>query len=119
MCGTAPRELLLQVVVRQRRVYLELPAQRATAAHLAFTPAGDDVLCDLHSHHAMAPTFSSLDDQDETGLRFYAVMGHIFTAPTLRLRVGVYGDRLDVPVTTLFQSAGPFADACGEARHHE
>ena len=116
VCGAGPCELLLQVVVRRGQVVIDLPAQQATATHLAFAHAPGSVLCDLHSHHELPACFSSLDDQDETGLRFYAVMGHIFSCPTLRMRVGVYGDRMQVPVTTLFESAGSFADACAEVQ---
>ena len=44
----------------------------------------------------------------QQGFRFYAVAGRIFTRPELALRLGVYGDRWPVPVTTLFTDAGPF-----------
>ncbi len=111
-CVNGLREVMFQVVVRGRRAYLEMPSQWATATRLRYRQASD-VLCDLHSHHVMPPAFSPTDDGDETGLRFYAVMGRIFGRPTIRLRVGVYGHHLELPVTTLFEGTGPFEDAYG------
>lgn len=115
VCQGGRRELMLQVVVRGRRACLELPAQQASAVHLAFRQAdGGDRLCDLHSHHELAPCFSTIDDRDEGGLRFYAVVGRIFTRPTMLLRLGVYGHWLVLPAAALFRSAGPFEDAYRE-----
>jgi PRTRC genetic system protein A len=112
-CDTRPREWLLQVVVRNGCICLDTPQQHATATTLQFAQAPGSVLCDLHSHHDMPARFSTLDDRDEGGLRFYGVMGHIFSRPALRLRVGVYGHWLPVAATALFETAGPFSPAGG------
>lgn len=92
------------------------PAQKGTpgrVTYLDYTVAS----VDLHSHHAMAPFFSSTDDADEQGLRFYCVIGRLDTdRPQIAARVGVYGHTLRVPATTIFESLGPFFDTYGRCR---
>ena len=91
---------------KARLVY---PAQDATGARDAYQGGGDPaIVMDVHSHCEMSAFFSATDDRDETGFRFYAVMGHIFTRPEIRLRLGIYGDHWPVPVTALFTDSGPF-----------
>ena len=62
----------------------------------------------------MRAFFSGTDNRDELGFRFYAVIGRIFTVPEMVLRVGIYGDMLRVPITTLFAGEGPFREAVKE-----
>ncbi len=110
-----PREAMYHLVMQDGRVHVIRPRQRAGAASLAYAGGGDpDIICDLHSHHQMEAFFSSRDDGDEQGFRFYAVIGRIFTRPEIRVRVGVYGDFHPVPVTVLFTDGGPFIDAGAE-----
>jgi len=88
-----------------------VPKQQASAGQVRYM-GGDErtVVLDLHSHHEMAPFFSTTDNRDEQGLRFYAVIGHIYSRPQIRLRLGVYGDFVELPVTVLFEGLGPFED---------
>ncbi len=59
---------------------------------------------DVHSHGALGAFFSETDNRDEQGLRFYAVLGNLDdTVPDLMVRVGVYGWRMDVLASTLFE----------------
>lgn len=46
--------------------------------------------------------FSSLDDQDEVGFRLYAILGCISTRAVIRVRVGIYGYRCDIPARWVF-----------------
>ena len=55
--------------------------------------------------------FSSLDDQDEVGFRIYAVLGCISTAPVIRVRVGMYGYRYDIPANWVFDLPPEIGDA--------
>ncbi|MGV0976384.1 MAG: Mov34/MPN/PAD-1 family protein [Azonexus sp.] len=90
------------------------PAQTATPTALRFDDDGLAVV-DLHSHNSMPAFFSSTDDADEQGLRFYCVIGRIDTdQPEIRCRVGVYGHFLDVSAETIFDDLGPFVDLYGE-----
>ncbi len=118
-CAGGLCEAMFQVVGQGRRVSLVAPAQQATGCDLRYQAPAGDVLCDLHSHHVMSPTFSATDDGDEGGLRFYAVIGRIFTRPTIRLRVGVYGQRMALPAVALFAGIGFFADAYYETEPRE
>ena len=66
---------------------------------------------EVHSHVDMHACFSSMDDQDEQGFRIYGVLGMISTAPVLRLRVGMYGRRHDIPAKWVFDLPPEIADA--------
>lgn len=100
-------EVLYQFFVDGSKIRVARPAQNGTAGRVQyaadeFDPA--DVILDLHSHPRMKATFSPRDNRDETGLRFYGIIGEIEGEQwhTLRLRVGIYGDFADVSVTHLF-----------------
>ena len=106
-----PCEAMYHLVVDGGVIRALRPGQRATGGSLAYAGGGaTEIVADVHSHHEMGAFFSGTDDRDEQGFRFYGVMGKIFTAPELALRVGMYGDFHRVPVTTLFTDAGPFRE---------
>lgn len=91
-----------------------MPPQAGTPTALTFDDLPGAVI-DLHSHNVMPAFFSSTDDRDEQGLRFYCVIGKVDTeTPEILCRVGVYGHHMLVPVETIFESAGPFLDRFGE-----
>jgi len=95
----------------QREVRVTYPRQEVGGAHVTYSGnGGPAVVCEIHSHHEMRAFFSGTDDLDENEFRFYAVCGHIYTAPQMQLRLGVYGDFCPVPLATLFADAGPFQD---------
>jgi PRTRC genetic system protein A len=108
----APREVMYHIrETPSGIVSITRPDQTGTAAHLSYAGGGDaDILADIHSHCQMSAYFSETDDRDEQGLRFYGVIGRIFTQPEIRLRVGIYGDHWPVPITALFDGPGPFID---------
>ncbi len=110
----APREILFHLRW-EGRWHLAVPAQDQTASSV--TPLGpalgssyETALIEVHSHHRLAPFFSRTDDADEQGFRLYAVLGHIFTKPTLRVRVGVYGYYWNVPAPWVFELPDGVAD---------
>lgn len=91
-----------------------MPGQAQTPTALSFADDGQAVI-DLHSHNSMSAFFSTTDDADEQGLRFYAVIGKIETwQPELRVRIGIYGHFLDIPADMIFDDLGPFTDRLGE-----
>ena len=61
----------------------------------------------------MPPFFSATDDADDLGLSVSVVIGTIFTQPTIRCRLNVYGHRQAVPARMLFDQLGPFVDSYG------
>lgn len=86
------------------------PAQIVSQTGVRFDDDGLAVI-DLHSHNSMPAFFSTTDDADEQGLRFYAVIGRVDTdRPEIRVRVGVYGHFMDVPAEMVFDDLGPFVD---------
>lgn len=90
--------------------------QDASAVHLRYTmPKSGPILVDLHSHHGMAAYFSATDDRDDTGLSVSAVIGTIYTQPTIRCRLNVYGDRWEVPPLLIFDTLGPFVQGGRDA----
>jgi proteasome lid subunit RPN8/RPN11 len=66
---------------------------------------------EVHSHVDMHASFSSLDDQDEQGFRIYVVLGCISTTPVVRVRVGLYGYRHDIPANWVFDLPPGIGDA--------
>lgn len=112
-----PREAMYHLVRDGGRVRLAYPQQKSTRGRIVYQGGGDPaILCDLHSHHEMESFFSSTDDGDEQGFRFYAVIGNIFTRPVIALRLGVHGDHWRLPAKTLFNGLGPFEEATWKSR---
>lgn len=91
---------------------VSVPKQDASAGQVAYRGGYEaSIVLDLHSHHEMAAYFSDTDNRDEQGCRFYAVIGRIYTRPEIRLRIGIYGDWLELEPMTLFDGLGPFRRA--------
>jgi len=113
-------EVLYQFHYHGQRVQVRKPPQQPNAATVLATGTGEmSVLCDLHSHGNMSAFFSQTDNADEQGIRLYAVTGRLDTYPEIRLRVGVYGYWLPLPVTAVFTGSGPFKDLYLEENHHD
>ncbi len=67
-----------------------VPVQDAGGAKVVYE-VGDAVVLDIHSHGPMWAGFSTTDNEDETGLKLYGVVGRLNATPVVKLRVGVYG----------------------------
>lgn len=95
------------------------PPQRANAVQVITPRSNLPILVDIHSHHGMDATFSSTDDHDDAlQLGVSVVIGTIWTQPTLRVRLCVYGYTEEVPATSVFTEVGPFRDV-HRGGHHE
>lgn len=90
--------------------HIYVPPQEGSGARVQYE-TGDHVLLDMHTHPKMPARFSSKDNEDETGLKLYAVIGTLgeysqvkpemtydeqmdclqANCPAVSLRVGVYG----------------------------
>lgn len=112
-------EVLYQFHHHGRAVQVKKPAQQATPTSVATSVATSvttavadaaSIICDLHSHGNMRAFFSQTDNADEQGARLYAVIGRLDSEPEMRLRVGVYGHWLALPLTAVFTNNGPFKD---------
>ena len=66
---------------------------------------------EVHSHVDMHASFSQTDDEDEQGFRIYAVLGSVSTRPVIRVRVGLYGYRQDIPANWVFDLPPGIGDA--------
>jgi hypothetical protein len=66
---------------------------------------------EVHSHVDMHASFSSTDNRDEMGFRIYGVLGCISATPVIRVRVGMYGYRQDIPATWVFDLPPHIGDA--------
>ncbi len=104
-------EVLYQFHHHGQTVQVKKPPQRATAVSVTAAGSADAaVICDLHSHGNMPAFWSAADDADEQSARLFAVMGKLDREPEMRVRVGVYGYWMTLPITAVFTSAGPFKD---------
>ena len=110
----APREILFYLLPGPPWK-LVIPAQYQSPYRVRpvepHHPHSAAALIEVHSHHLMPPTFSTTDDQDETGFRLYAVFGKLHRQPALRLRVGVYGHFWEIPATRAFELPEGITDA--------
>jgi len=99
-------EVLYQFHHDGQTVRLKKPPQQATSISVTSDNSGDideNILCDLHSHGNMDAFWSETDDMDERNGRLYAVVGKVDSdKPEMRLRVGIYGYWMSLPVTALF-----------------
>ena len=77
---------------------------------------GTSALIDLHSHGALSPFFSPIDNRDEQGFRIYAVIGEVDKVPKLCVRVGVYGHYFDIPASTVFEMPDDIVDVYQDER---
>lgn len=108
-----PREVLLYLIHDETGWRMVEPDQEADGSSCRPTdPCNEDgvrSIIELHSHHEMRAFWSGpasvegTDDHDEQGFKLYAVMGRIFTTPTLRVRAGVYGHFVEVPACDVFE----------------
>jgi PRTRC genetic system protein A len=105
-------EILFHLVWHEdkKKWELHIPLQEQSATSCkpvgaALAPGGsyERATIEVHSHHSMKAFFSSTDDKDEQGFRIYGVLGTIFERPTLRLRIGVYGQFWEVPAEDFFE----------------
>jgi len=112
-------EVLYQFHHHGRAVQVKKPAQQATPTSVATSVAtrvttavadAASIICDLHSHGNMRAFFSQTDNADEQGARLYTVIGRLDSEPEMRLRVGLYGYWLALPLTAVFTNNGPFKD---------
>ncbi len=103
-----------------KTVQVKKPGQYATVTSvLASGGREDDIICDLHTHGNMPAFWSTTDDKDEQGCQLYAVVGKLDTVPEIRLRLGLYGYWLPLPVTAVFISSAPFKDLYSEGEINE
>ncbi len=101
-------EVLYQIRLTNGQFQVEIPPQQGSKSRVQ--APGDEptnIVLDIHSHGAAPAYFSSIDDDDEQGARFYAVLGKLDSdRPQLALRVGLYGYYWSIPPTLLFEPVG-------------
>ena len=105
----APQEILFHLWFERGEWQLDIPLQKADSLSVSrlgssFASSYHKTLIEIHSHHSTEAKFSPTDDQDESGFRIYAVLGTIFTQPTLRVRVGIYHQLFwEIPAHFVFE----------------
>ncbi len=90
-----------KIVPEQERSYSHCKPLNTDGADSTYQKA----ILEIHSHHGMPPNFSPQDDADETGFRLYGVIGFLGlnVRPVIRMRVGVYGQFLEVPASWVIE----------------
>lgn len=84
---------------------LNEPDQRASGT--AVTPVLQSQLyrpLEIHSHNTMGAFFSMMDDQDENGMRIYAVLGHV-ERPVIdiKVRASIYEYSMEINYMDVFE----------------
>lgn len=101
-------ELLFLLCFADGEWHLHIPEQIATPTSVTpvetSSPSYDTAIIEVHSHHAMSAQFSATDDREESGkFRIFAVLGTIFTRPTICVRVGIYSHLWEIPANWVFE----------------
>lgn len=68
-----------------------VPTHQDKSENKVIYEVGDNVVLDIHSHGHFQACFSTKDNDDELGLKLYAVVGKLNATPMVKLRIGVYG----------------------------
>lgn len=95
---------------------LNIPEQIATEQMVkplasSLDTAYGTALIEVHSHHSMSAHFSPTDDVEEAGkFRVFAVLGDIFTSPTLNVRLGIYSHFWQIPASSIFEMPAQLTD---------
>ncbi len=109
-------EVLFYLAFTDDNWQLIIPDQVATEYSVTPTnslnPLYESAIIEVHSHHQMAAEFSLADDKEEAGkFRLFAVLGEIFTKPTISVRVGIYTHFQVLPASKVFQLPPGITDA--------
>lgn len=91
-------------VIGDSGYHFHVPSQEKEAGKVVYE-CEDRVVLDMHSHGVMGAWFSHRDDEDETGLKVYGVIGSLDKTPVVKLRLGVYGYWLPLSWKKVFDGA--------------
>ena len=102
------KEILFYLSFTQGKWQLDIPSQLATTCSVKpldlSSNSYSSALLEVHSHHSMTAQFSVVDDLEESGkFRLFAVLGEIFTRPTINVRVGIYNHFWQIPACWVFE----------------
>lgn len=108
-------EILFYLSYADGNWQLDIPDQLATAGSVKPTELSSNsyevALIEIHSHHSMNAHFSPIDDEEESGkFRLFAVLGEIFTRPTINVRVGIYNNFWQIPAGWIFELPAELTD---------
>ena len=102
-------ESIVRVIYDKRRqnYSTECPKQMVSPTRVSFEkaplPRYKILVAEIHSHAGFSADFSGTDDEDELGDRFYGVVGCLREAmPDISFRMSVGGDKMRVPLGSLF-----------------
>ena len=93
--AVSKKEILFYLSNTNGNWQLDIPKQEASPASVrplvaSLGSAYETALIEVHSHHEMNAQFSPIDDLEESGkFRVFAVIGEIFSRPTINVRVGI------------------------------
>lgn len=111
------KEILFYLSFVDSNWQLDIPEQVAspTSVKPLVTSLGspyETALIEVHSHHFLNAQFSLTDDLEESGkFRIFAVLGEIFTRPTINVRVGIYSHFWQIPANWVFEMPHELIDS--------
>ena len=119
--ATCPRVVLFHLLYDSRAGGWQLVVPEQVQTVTSVKPVDDGygssyarAVIEVHSHNRMGAFFSEWDDRDEQGFRLYGVVGDLRqegNRPSLRLRVGVYGNFYEIPAAWAFEMPDNLTDA--------
>lgn len=111
------KEILFYLSFIDDKWQLDTPEQVASPTSVkplvaSLGSAYETALIEVHSHHEMNAQFSLTDDLEESGkFRIFAVLGEIFTSPTINVRVGIYSHFWQIPANWVFEMPVELSDS--------
>lgn len=103
--GDLNLEAFVAITLKEGKFGVEKPKQTGSGAHLKYETVPNTVL-EIHTHGRIKPFFSSDDNRDEQGFKIYMVLGRLMTR--MRLRLGCYGNFLELNWSDVFEGPIPF-----------
>lgn len=109
------KEILFYLSYVEDSWQLDIPSQLAMSGSVkplaGSSKSYESALIEVHSHHSMTAQFSPVDNQEESGkFRLFAVLGEIFTCPTINVRVGIYSHFWQIPANWVFEMPNELTD---------
>jgi hypothetical protein len=109
------KEILFYLSYVEDSWQLDIPSQLTTSGSVkplaGSSKSYESALIEVHSHHSMTAQFSPVDNQEESGkFRLFAVLGEIFTCPTINVRVGIYSHFWQIPANWVFEMPHDLTD---------
>lgn len=104
--------------IKTKKYFLYCPSQKVSCGSISynndcnFKETENILVLEMHSHGDMSAFFSTIDDSDEKGDRFFGVLGNINQYnPDMKFRLSIGGSKIDINIDDIFDVKSEFLDS--------